>query len=74
MARKRIYCVQTFWRVGGRVEAGPAEQFMHPEDALAAGQARAARGQGLAVYSLCGEPAADHWDEAEVMLRVGAAP
>lgn len=74
MARKTIYCVQIFWRVSGRLEGGPVEQFRTEQAAKAYGEFKAGDASGVAVFTLCGEPAADHWDEAEVVVLHGDAP
>ena len=74
MARKTIHCVQIFWRLDGRLEGGPVEQFTTEEAARAYGEFKAGDASGVAVFTLCGEPAADHWDEAAVLATYGDAP
>ena len=74
MARKTIHCVQIFWRVDGRLEGGPVEQFLTDQAARAYGQFKSGDASGVAVFTLRGEPSVDYWDEAEVLARYGCAP
>lgn len=74
MARKTIHCVQIFWRVGSRLEGGPIEEFSTEAAARAYGEFKAGDASGVAVFTLIGDPAADHWDEASVLETYGDAP
>ncbi|MFC5372957.1 hypothetical protein ACFPIF_10355 [Brevundimonas faecalis] len=74
MARKTIHCVQIYWRINGRLEGAAVEQFQTEAAAKAYGELKATAGSGVAVFTLRGEPAMDHWDEAEVLATYGDAP
>lgn len=69
-----IYCVETFWRNGQKLERGQLRQFAEPLTAKAVGRELGARMPGVLVYSISGEPEADCWDEPEEIARYGDAP
>lgn len=74
MGRKTIYCAQPFWRRQGRLEAGPAHQFLTEERAMIGGEILAGSADGAAVFSLTGEPDVDFWDEPVIIATFGDAP
>lgn len=75
MAEKTIYCAQPFWRRAGRLIPGEPLQFIDRERAaegariLTLGSA-----DGVAVFSLTGDPAADYWAEPVLLAKVGQVP
>lgn len=69
-----IYCVETFWRNGRKLERGQLRQFADPATAQAVGQELGERMPGVLVYSITGEPEADYWDEPEEIARYGDVP
>lgn len=69
-----VYCVETFWRNGRKLERGQLRQFAEPQLAEAVGRELGARMPGVLVYSVTGEPDADYWGEPEEIARYGDAP
>ena len=69
-----IYCVQTYWRQGRRMEPGQLRQFAGEADARQVGKSLAVRMPGVLVYAITGEPEADFWDEPRLIARYGDAP
>lgn len=69
-----IFCVQTYWRQGRRMEAGQLRQFAQEADARSVGKSLSGRMPGVLVYAITGEPEADFWDDPRVIARYGDAP
>lgn len=69
-----IFCVQTYWRQGRRMEPGQLRQFAAEAEARSVGRSLSRRMPGVIVYSVTGEPEADFWDDALVIARYGDAP
>lgn len=74
MARKTIYCAQPFWRRQGRLEAGVVHEFHTSDRAMTGGEILAGSADGVAVFSLTGEPDVDYWDEPVMIAVFGDAP
>lgn len=74
MARKTIYCAQAFWRSRRGLEPGVIHQFLNADRAIQGGKILAAGADGVAVFSLTGEPDVDYWDEPELIATYGSAP
>ncbi len=74
MAKKTIYCVQTY--SGGKREfiKGPLRQFKTPDEATAMGAELSRRVPGVIVFSVSGEPDFDCWDEPAVLAVHGRVP
>lgn len=69
-----IYCVQTYWKSGRRLEMGQLRQFAEEAPARAAGKLLAGRMPAVLVYQVTGEPEADFWDEPKMLERYGDVP
>lgn len=74
MARKTIYCARAFWKTQSGLEGGRVHQFLTPERAMEGGAILAKSADGVAVFSLTGEPDTDYWDEPKIIERLGDAP
>jgi hypothetical protein len=71
---KTIYCAQPFWRRGNDLAAGQVHQFMTEEWARAGGKILAGSADGVAVFSLTGEPDVDYWGEPVMIVAFGETP
>lgn len=69
-----IFCVQTYWRAGRRLEMGQLRQFADEAPAREAGLALSKRMPAVLVYAITGEPEADFWDEPQLLEKYGAVP
>lgn len=74
MARKTIYCAQQFWRRSEKLEGGVVHQFTSAERAVEGAIILAGGADGVAVYSLTGEPDVDYWDEPTMIMTFGDLP
>lgn len=71
---KTIYCAQPFWRRESGLAAGQVHQFMTEERARAGGEILAGSADGVAVFSLTGEPDVDYWSEPVMIVTFGETP
>lgn len=69
-----IFCVQTFWRQGFKMEPGQLHQFADEQEARAVGKRLSARRPGVVVYSVRGQPEEDFWSDPLIIARYGEAP
>lgn len=74
MARKTIYCAQPFWRRRHGLAGGVVHRFVTEERALSGGEILSRSADGVAVFSLTGEPDVDFWDEPQVIATFGSVP
>lgn len=74
MDRTTIYCAQPFWHRQGRLMPGIVHEFCTEERALEGGEILSASADGVAVFSLSGEPALDLWGEPVMLATYGRVP
>ncbi|WGM31469.1 hypothetical protein [Brevundimonas sp. NIBR11] len=74
MARKTIYCAQPFWCRQGLLQAGLVHEFHTEDRARTGGEILAGAADGVAVFSLTGEPDIDLWGEPVMISTIGQVP
>ena len=74
MDRTTIYCAQPFWRRQGHLMPGIVHEFRTEERALEGGEILAGAADGVAVFSLTGEPDIDLWGEPVMLATYGLVP
>lgn len=75
MPRVTVYCVQPFCRAGAsKLASGDLRQFEAEHVALRAGHIAAIKQGGAIVYSVAGDPEADHWESPRLVASMGDVP
>lgn len=74
MARRTVFCVQSFKRAGRQLLPERAAQFGSATEAVELGERLRPRSAGVIVYALRGDPEAEAWEEPEVFMAHGLVP
>lgn len=74
MARRTVFCVQTYGRKDGRLVGTQRHEFTSATEAEDLGRRLAVTAAGVVVFSVEGDPEAEAWDEPEIFAVHGEAP
>lgn len=69
-----VFCVETFWRRGQKLERGQLWQHGSADLARAHGQQQSTRRVGVAVYSIKGDPVSGIWQPRRIIAEYGDVP
>ena len=74
MPRRRVFCVESFWRAGLELRQATLQQYDSGSEAEEVAQDLSRRRAGVALYQLEGDAEAGVWSEPELLAVYGEVP